>query len=249
MTTLELIVDLHKDLERQGPGSTEDTLRALSFLSLPKDQPLKIADLGCGSGAQTLVLAQHLKAQITAVDLFPAFLETLQFRATRLGLQDQIQPLEGSMDDLPFGPETLDVIWSEGAIYNMGFENGIQQWRPYLKTGGFMALSEITWLTPTRPKAIEDFWTQAYPEIDRASQKIKLLEDHGCSLVGYFYLDPNSWLQHYYHPLAAQFDAFLNQHQHTETARQIVTEHQMEIDLYQQFKAYYSYGFYLAQKQ
>ena len=43
MTELELIIDLHKNSERQGPGSENDTLKALEFLSLPTDQTLKIA--------------------------------------------------------------------------------------------------------------------------------------------------------------------------------------------------------------
>ena len=48
MTELELIIDLHKNSERQGPGSENDTLKALDLLNLPTDQNLKVADIGCG---------------------------------------------------------------------------------------------------------------------------------------------------------------------------------------------------------
>ncbi|MCW9098085.1 MAG: class I SAM-dependent methyltransferase, partial [Ignavibacteriaceae bacterium] len=70
MTELELIIDLHKNSERQGPGSEKETLKALGFMNLPNDQKLKIADIGCGSGGQTLTLAQKINGQITAVDLY-----------------------------------------------------------------------------------------------------------------------------------------------------------------------------------
>jgi hypothetical protein len=40
------------------------------------------------------------------------------------------------MDDLPFKEEELDLIWSEGAIYNIGFEKGLREWRKYLKKMG-----------------------------------------------------------------------------------------------------------------
>ena len=40
--------------------------------------PLKIADIGCGTGASTLLLARSLDAQITAVDFLHDFLEVLE---------------------------------------------------------------------------------------------------------------------------------------------------------------------------
>ena len=43
-------------MERQGPGSPEVTLKALSFVDGLTDEYL-IADIGCGTGGQTMVLA------------------------------------------------------------------------------------------------------------------------------------------------------------------------------------------------
>ena len=57
MTELELIIDLHSNSSRQGPGSIKDTLKALDYINLPTNLPWKVADIGCGSGGQTLVLA------------------------------------------------------------------------------------------------------------------------------------------------------------------------------------------------
>lgn len=152
------------------------------------------------------------------------------------------------MDDLPFDKEELDVIWSEGAIYNIGFENGIKKWKDYLKVGGYLAVSEITWITNSRPKEIEEFWKQEYPEIDTASNKIKLLENNGYTLVGYFFLTQNSWIENYYKPMEARFDGFLKHNSNSELARKVVNDHKAEIDLYTKYKNYYSYGFYVARK-
>jgi len=171
MTELEYIIDLHKDSSRQGPGSVEETLKALSLVNLPQSRQLNIADIGCGTGAQTITLAQNTNAQITAVDLFPAFLDKLNNNSEKLGLSDKIITMEKSMDQLPFGLDEFDMIWSEGAIYIIGFENGVKRWKPYLKTGGYMAVSEITWTQPKRPKEIESFWNREYPEISTAQHK------------------------------------------------------------------------------
>ena len=248
MTELELIIDLHKNSERQGPGSEEETLKALDFMDLPRDRELKITDIGCGSGGQTITLAKNLNGQITAVDLFPEFLDELNEKSRNKGLTEKIIRLEKSMDDLPFNDKEFDIVWSEGAIYNIGFESGIKKWKNYLKVGGYLAVSEITWITNSRPKEIEEFWTQEYPEIDTASNKIKILENNGYTLVGYFYLTQNSWIENYNKPMEARFETFLKRNNNSELARKVVKENKAEIELYQKYKDYYSYGFYIAKK-
>lgn len=248
MTELNLIIDLHKNSDRQGPGSESDTLRALGFANLPTDRHLKVADIGCGSGGQTITLAKALNGQITAVDLFPEFLNELNEKSETLGLMDKIVTLEKSMDDLSFKNKEFDLIWSEGAIYNIGFENGLKQWRDYLKVGGYLAISEITWITQSRPKEIEKFWKAQYPEIDTASNKIKQLESNGYSLVGYFHLSQDSWIETFYKPMQAKFENFLKRNNHSGLAKKVVKDNQAEINLYLKFKDYYSYGFYIAKK-
>ena len=78
MTELEYLVDLHKENHRQGPGSREETLKALEFMELPRVGSLSIADIGCGTGAQTFILADKLQCHISAVDIFPNFLKRSQ---------------------------------------------------------------------------------------------------------------------------------------------------------------------------
>ncbi len=248
MTELELIVDFYKNTEQQGPGSSFETLQALNFMNINRDLKLKIADIGCGTGAQTIPLAQNTNGQITAVDLFPAFLNKLNSKAKELGLQDKITTLEKSMEDLPFDNEEFDIIWSEGAIYNIGFENGIKKWKSYLKPGGYLAVSEITWITNFRPKELEEYWNKEYPEIDIASNKIKILEENGYSPVGYFILSQNSWIDNFYKPMEKRFSTFLEKHNNSEMARNIVEQHKEEIRKYHKYKDYYSYGFYIAKK-
>ena len=111
-----------------------------------------------------------------------------------------------------------------------------------------MAISEITWITNSRPKEIEDFWKQEYPEIDTASNKIKTLETNGYLLVGYFYLNQNSWIENYYKPMEARFGVFLKRNNNSELARKVVDEYKSEINLYLKYKDYYSYGFYIARR-
>ena len=71
---VNLICDFFLNTERQGPGSPEVTLKALSFIDNLTNKSL-IADLGCGTGGQTMILAQHVPGKITGIDFFPGFIE------------------------------------------------------------------------------------------------------------------------------------------------------------------------------
>lgn len=248
MSELELLIDFHVNAVRQGPGSEEDTLKALSFIDIKHENTLKIADIGCGSGAQTMTLAQNLNGRITAVDLFSDFLTKLNERAEELKLNNRISTLEKSMEELPFGMEEYDILWSEGAIYNIGFESGVKNWKKFLKTNGYIAVSEITWKTNIRPEEIEEHWKNEYPEIDTASGKIKILEENGFTPVGFFFLPEKSWIESYYGPMEKRFPVFLQKHGNSPMAQQFVDGEKKEITLYKKYKDYFSYGFYIAKK-
>jgi SAM-dependent methyltransferase len=243
-----LLIDLHKRQKRQGPGGDIETERALSLARIDRTTTLRIADIGCGTGASTLLLARLLDAQITAVDFLQDFLDVLEGRAENMGLSEKVTTLCCSMDNLPIGDEEYDVIWSEGAIYNIGFERGVKDWNRYLKVSGLLVASEITWIASSRPSEIQKYWDEEYPEIDLASSKIHVLEKNGYSPIGYFVLPEHCWLENYYRPMQLSFEDFLKRHGKSEEAREIVEAENREIELYERYKAHYSYGVYIAKK-
>jgi len=242
------LIDLHKQGYRQGPGGDAETKQALNLAMIDRAAPLKVADIGCGTGTSALLLAGLLDAQITAVDFLQDFLDVLNERAESAGVGDRISTLACSRDNLPFANEELDIIWSEGAIYNIGFEKGVAEWRRFLKAGGLLVASEITWVTGSRPVELQKHWDNEYPEIDVASARIRILEKHGYSPVGYFALPEHCWLDQYYRPMQARFEDFLNRNGNSEEARAVVAAEQQEIDLYETYKAHISYGVYVAKK-
>lgn len=248
MTEIELIIDLHLNNERQGSGNEFTTKKALDLTGIGNESNLKIADIGCGTGSQTITLANNTNSHITAVDLFSDFLEKLTEKAKALGIHNRIETIAESMDKLSFEKESLDLIWSEGAIYNMGFNEGTCYWNQFLKQGGCIAVSELSWLAEQRPPELESYWKNEYPQIDTVSGNIKTLEKNGYSPIAHFIISPECWIENYYNPLEIGFEAFLKRHNYSDVAKAIINNEKKEVSNYLKYKEYYGYGFYIAQK-
>lgn len=242
-----LICEYFTGVERQGPGSREVTNKALGFIDRLTEQS-RIADFGCGTGGQTIVLAENTPGQITGLDLFPDFIRIFNYNAEQLNLQDRVKGIVGSMDHPPFGEEELDLIWSEGAIYNIGFQYGLNEWRKYLKPGGYVAVSEVSWFTGERPAEIHKFWMDAYPEIDTISNKVAQMQLAGYIPVACFILPENCWTEHFYAPQVEAQEKFLRKYAGNKTAEAFIANQRHETQLYYKYKAFYGYVFYIGKK-
>ena len=244
---LNLICEYYSSVERQGPGSPEITIKALSFIDNLSEES-RIVDIGCGTGGQTMVMAQNTSGHITGIDLFPAFIDIFNYNAKKLNLQDKVDGIVGSMDNLPFKNEELDLIWSEGAIYNIGFEKGLNEWRKFLKTGGYVAVSEGSWFTEERPTEIEEFWMDAYPEIDTIPNKVEQMQKAGYIPVATFILPEECWTEHFFAPQVSAQEVFLKKYAGNKTAKDFIANQQHENQLYYKYKEYYGYVFYIGKK-
>jgi SAM-dependent methyltransferase len=244
---LNLICEYFANVERQGPGSPEVTIKALSFVDNLSCES-RIVDIGCGTGGQTMVLAQNTPGMITGIDLFPGFIDLFNANTAKLNLQDRVKGVVASMDNLAFKGEELDLIWSEGAIYNIGFERGLKEWRKFLKTGGYVAVSEASWFTDERPTEIDEFWQDAYPGIDTISTKISLMEKTGYVPVATFILPNNCWTEHFYAPQVQVQEDFLKKHAGNRMAEGFIANQRHETQLYNRYKEYYGYVFYIGKK-
>lgn len=243
----ELINEFFSELDRQGPGCPEETIKALRFIDGLSSES-RIADLGCGTGSQTMVLAQNTKASITALDLYAGSIEKLNATAEKLDLQNKIKGIVGSMDDLPFQTNEFDVIWSEGAIANIGFEKGLKYWKNFLKEDGYVALTYESWFTDQRPAEIEKWWMDAVPEIDTIGNNISTMQRAGYVPVAVFTLPDKCWTDNYFSLKRMRQEEFLKEHPGNRTVEAMISFMKREEELYTQYKQYYGYAFYIGKK-
>ena len=152
---MEVLLDVHSGLPRQGPGDDESTLRALSLCT---DLPMRpaVLDVGCGPGMQTLALARATDGTVTAVDLVEQFLDELRDRASEAGVRDRVQVMRADMADLPFGKDSFDLIWSEGAAYIMGVTEAFTRWQEFLRPAGITCTHGLSKLSngPPHPRPL-----------------------------------------------------------------------------------------------
>jgi len=153
------------------------------------------------------------------------------------------------MDNLHFQNEELgpDLV-GKGRIYNIGFEQGLNKWSEFLKTGGYIAVSEASWFTEKRPAEIDEFW-QACLSRDRHHSKTRLTR---CKKPVIFPLQPLSCRktagQTLHAPQVRAQEAFLKKHAGSETAEEFIAFERHETQLYYRYNEYYGYVFYIGKK-
>ena len=112
----------------------------------------RVLDLGCGTGLQTRVLAQHSPARFVADRQPPAVCRRSKQQAQRLGIADRVETRVGDMRRPRFR-RPAPSIWSgaRARSTSMGVEAGLRAWRPLLVPGGHMAVTEVCWSKPDPP--------------------------------------------------------------------------------------------------
>lgn len=199
--SLKAALALHTGQERQGPGSRATTGLLLSLAS-PLPRRARVLDLGSGTGAASLLLAEKLEgARITAVDLYPPFLEELEAAAAAAGTADRITTRAGSMDALEdLGEGCFDLVWSEGAAYNIGFAAALRTWRRLLAPDGVLVVSECGWITNEPSQEARDYWDAVYP-LSTTAENVATATAAGYTVTATYLLPASDWVESYYSPL------------------------------------------------
>ncbi len=246
-TTKKIFMELHKDMPRQGPGGNEWTKKAFaSIKGLP--EKAEIADIGCGPGQQTICLAGLTDGNITAVDNNKVYFGEMEPALKRNKLESRIHCHWGDMNKLKFKKESLDLIWSEGAIYIIGFQNGLEKWNKFLKPGGFMAVTELAWLKDGAPDELVEFWKENYPDMMTSERNIVIIKKTGYELIDHFPLPKEAWWTDYYRYLEAKIMMMEKEFGEDEIAREVFDSEKKEMELHRKYSDFYGYVFYIMRK-
>ncbi len=244
MSSTDPVDLLFADMAKLGPGDDAQTLLVLN--RLPARRLDLIVDAGCGTGRQTLALAQALRRRMHAIDCHAPFLKDLARRADEAGLGPLIETHCMDMKDIPAVFRDIDLLWSEGAAYNIGFANALATWAPAMSDGGFAVVSEMAWLRDTVPEAVREFFAAAYPGMQEIGENIAAAQEAGYAVLDTYTLPGEAWVEGYYDILAPRAKA-LADHADSDVA-DFARATLEEIEIFRISEGSYGYVFYTLQR-
>ena len=244
--TMRLFLEVYGTLPRAGPGGDEHTVRALA--SVPGGVPRTVLDLGCGPGAQTEALARALPAaRVLGVDLLPAMVEAANSRFGDAGVRGRAAAALGDMAEPPVAPASQDLIWCEGAIYNLGVTEALSTWRSLLAPEGAVAFTEPVWLIDSPPDEVRDWWRSEYPAITDDEGVRTRIGEAGYRTIDSFPLPASAWWDEYYQPMQASIATLRARLPDDPAALEVTTAAESEIEVFRRFSDVYSYAFFIVQ--
>jgi len=243
--TMKYFFELFEDLPRQGPDCREATLRALALLKDLPPHP-RVLDIGCGSGLQTLILAEELKTPILAIDNHRPVLDHLDRAARSRGLD--IETREVSMIDTPFAPESFDLLWAEGSLFIIGVARGLKDFRALLSRGGYLAFTELCWFEAEPPAEIRAYFDRVYPDISTVDEVRRMAVDTGYTVIETFHLPDSAWWDDYYTPMLERMKALKVRNQGVAEAEAVYAACEEEAEMFRRHSGSYGYAFFVLQK-
>lgn len=238
--------EVFEGLPRQGPGSFACTQRAFELCQGLPRQP-KILDLGCGSGAQTFDLAKLCGGSILAVDSHPPLIKRLRERAQETGQSERIEAREADFSSLDLAPESFDLIWSEGALYNLGLEAALPLCRELLKRGANLAFTDAVWRSEEAPEDVRAAFAD-YPSMGSVPEVLALAHKLDWQLMGHFSLPPEAWWQDFYGPMEQRLSELSERHANNTVAISVFEEIAKEPKMRHRSGDHYGYEFFVLKK-
>lgn len=244
---MELFLELFESLPRQGPGSRACAQRALRLCGALPPEPA-VLDLGCGTGAQTLYLAEFTAGPILAIDSHAPSIERLRKTLAERGLLHRVKAQVGDMAHLDLPASSFDLIWSEGALYNIGIAQALPICFELLRPGGYLAFTDAVWRKDNPPEEVRAAFEQEGATLGWAADVATNIETGGFELFGHFTLPDAAWWDDFYTPMLARIEAMRYQYANDREALTILDEIAKEPEMHRHYADYYGYEFFVARR-
>jgi SAM-dependent methyltransferase len=241
----KIFFEVYEALPRQGPGNRASAEKALRLCRDLPPSP-SVLDLGCGVGGQTLHLAELTAGSIVAIDRHAPWIERLRATIADCGLSQRVRALVGDMANPGQPAESFDLIWSEGALYNIGIESALRVCRELLRPGGCLAFTDAVWRKPNPPPEVKAGFDMDYPGMGRVEDVLAMIANNGFELLGHFTLPDEAWWDDFYRPMERRIESLRHRYAHDSEALAILDQLAQESVLHRRHSDYYAYEFFVA---
>jgi SAM-dependent methyltransferase len=243
----QLFFEVYESLPRQGPGNRACAARALGLCADLSKSPA-ILDLGCGVGGQTLQLAELTSGSIVAIDSHAPSIERLKAAIAERGLAQRVSAIVGDMVHPEQPSRRFDLIWSEGALYNIGLKNALPVCRDLLRPGGYLAFSDAVWRKDNPPEQVKAGFDMDYPAMGWADDDVAAIRECGFELVGHFTLPDEAWWDDFYTPMEKRIAELRKKYSGDAEASAILDQLAAEPEIHRRHSDFYAYEFFVARR-
>jgi len=244
---MQIFCEVFETLPRQGPGNRACAARALA---LCRDLPPvpAVIDLGCGVGGQTRDLVELTSGKIVAVDSHAPSIERLRATVAEHGLSQRVLPVVGDMANLGQRPGSFDLVWSEGALYNIGIERALGVCHGLLRSGGYLAFTDAVWRKENPPPEVKASFENDYPTMGRVPDVLTAIERCGFSLIDHFTLPDEAWWDDFYTPMLRRIEDLRGSYADDDDALAALDQLAQEPEMHQRYSDYYAYEFFVTRR-
>ncbi|MDH4209843.1 MAG: class I SAM-dependent methyltransferase [candidate division WOR-3 bacterium] len=198
-----------------------------AFRMLPELDGPNIIDVGCGTGVVTLELARLSNGRVVGVDIDQTALDRLKSSVEQVDFGYRVSVVKCSMCDMKFAANSFDIIWSEGSIFVIGFEQGLARWRNFIRADGFLVV---------------------HARMIDIEERVRMIPKYGYCLLKNFFVPKDAWWNGYYGPLERHLDGLLHGCKKDTDVLPLLKKIQKEIDEFKTNPEYQGSVFYLCQK-
>jgi ubiquinone/menaquinone biosynthesis C-methylase UbiE len=107
-----------------------------------------VLDTGCGTGYTASYLAQKYGARVVAIDVSARSVEEARKRASKEGLDLQVNLLQADAHHLPFSAGAFDTVIAESVLVFCDAAQVSCEMHRVLRAGGVLGANELTLLKP-----------------------------------------------------------------------------------------------------
>jgi len=243
----EIFFEVYEPLPRQGPGNRACAAKAFGLCRDLTPSPT-VLDLGCGVGGQTFHLAELTAGSIVAIDSHAPSIERLRATVAERGLSERLRPVVGDMANLQLPPESFDLIWSEGALYQIGIENALRVCHVLLRPGGYLAFTDAVWRKENPPPEVKASFDFDYPTMGRVPDVLAAIERCGFSLIGHFTLPDEAWWDDFYTPMHHRIEELRAKYVADAEALAVLDQLAREPEMHRRHSDCYAYEFFVARR-
>jgi hypothetical protein len=129
----------------------------------------------------------------------------------------------------------------------MGFPEGLRAWKPLLKKGGSMVVSDAAWFEQDPPAELMQWWEEEGYIPKTEDQLREQVRAAGLHLIATYRLPVEGWWDNYYVPMLARIAELRKTHGTDPAHAAILDSLEHEAEVYRKNKRYYGYTFFIMQ--